>query len=76
MMPLTEEQRQEIAKKEEYIALKEKLLTKRKSLQLDLEHAQDTVEEGLIEEERERLAQQIKTLAANIRQIEEWEALV
>ncbi|MCF6207211.1 MAG: hypothetical protein L3J47_10020 [Sulfurovum sp.] len=75
-MPLTEEQRQEIAKKEEYIALKEKLLTKRKSLQLDLEHAQDTVEEGLIEEERERLAQQIKTLAANIRQIEEWEALV
>jgi len=74
-MSLTEEQLQEIAKKADYLAQKERLLSKRKALLDDLEHAQDNVEEGLIREERERLAGQIKTLAENIRQIEAWEQL-
>ena len=74
-MTLSEEQLQEIGKKAEYITLKEKLLAKRKALLTDLEHAQDVVEEGLIEEERDRLAKKIKTLVANLKQIEEWEQL-
>ncbi len=74
-MSLTEEQLQEIAKKADYLAQKERLLSKRKALLTDLEHAQDNVEEGFICEERERLAAQIKTLAENIRQIEAWEQL-
>jgi phenylalanyl-tRNA synthetase beta subunit len=74
-MSLTEEQRLEIEKKADYLAQKEQLLAKRKSLLHDLEHAQDSVEEGLILEERERLAEKIKTLAANLRQIEAWEQL-
>ena len=75
-MSLTEEQLQEIAKKEEYLQQKEQLLQKRKALLHDLAYAQDKVEEGLIEEERERLAAKIKTLAENIREIETWEAKV
>ena len=73
-MSLTEEQRAEIEKKADYISQKERLVVKRKALLVDLEHAQDSVEEGLILEKREKLATQIKTLAANIRQIEAWEA--
>jgi len=72
-VPLTEEQLQEIAKKEKYLQHKEQLLEKRKALRNDLSYAQDRVEEGLIEEERERLAAKIRSLAAKIREIETWE---
>jgi len=75
MSPLTQEQRDEIAKKAEYEAQKERLVKQRKALLVELEHAQDSVEEGLIEEERERLAKDIKTLVANLKQIEAWENL-
>ncbi len=73
-MTLTEQQRQEIDKKAEYAAQKEKLLTKRKALLHALEYADNDVEEGLIKEEREQLATQIKALAQKLRQIEAWEA--
>ena len=75
MSPLTQEQMNEIAKKAEYEAQKERLVKKRKALLADLEYAQDSLEEGLIEEERARLAKDIKTLVANLKQIEAWENL-
>jgi ABC-type methionine transport system ATPase subunit len=75
MSPLTQEQMNEIAKKAEYEAQKERLVKKRKALLADLEYAQDSLEEGLIEEERARLAKDIKTLVANLKQIESWENL-
>ena len=73
-MPFTQEQQQEIAKKTDYTAQKERLLKKRKALLDALAYAENDVEEGLIKEERDRLAVTIKELAAKLRQIELWEA--
>jgi len=73
-MPFTQEQQQEIAKKTDYTAQKERLLKKRKALLDALAYAENNVEEGLIKEERDRLAVTIKELAAKLRQIELWEA--
>ena len=74
-MSLTPEQMAEIAKKAEYEAMKKNLVAKRQSLLIELEYAQDSVEEELIQEERNKLAKKIKTLVANLKQIEEWEQL-
>ncbi len=73
-MPFTQEQQQEIAKKTDYTAQKERLLKKRKALLDALAYAENDVEEGLIKEERDRLAVTIKELAAKLRQIELWES--
>lgn len=75
MMNLTEEQLAKIAKKDEYEALKKRLVQKRKEMLEDIEFAENDFDEYLIEQEREKLAKEIKTLAANLREIEEWEAL-
>ncbi|QOR60974.1 hypothetical protein ACM66Z_05805 [Sulfurovum sp. ST-21] len=74
-MNLTEEQLAKIAKKDEYEALKKRLVQKRKEMLEDIEFAENDFDEYLIEQEREKLAKEIKTLAANLREIEEWEAL-
>ena len=75
MMNLTEEQLAKIAKKDEYEALKKKLVQKRKKMLEDIEFAENDFDEYLIEQEREKLAKEIKTLAANLREIKEWETL-
>jgi len=75
MMSLTEEQLAKIAKKDEYEALKKRLVQKRKKMLEDIEFAENDFDEYLIEQEREKLAKEIKTLAANLREIKEWEAL-
>jgi len=74
-MNLTEEQLAKIAKKDEYEALKKKLVQKRKKMLEDIEFAENDFDEYLIEQEREKLAKEIKTLAANLREIKEWETL-
>jgi len=73
-MAFTQEQQQEIAQKADYTARKERLLKKRKALLDALAYAENDVEEGLIKEERDRLAVTIKELAAKLRQIELWES--
>jgi len=75
IMNLTEEQLAKIAKKDEYEALKKKLVQKRKKMLEDIEFAENDFDEYLIEQEREKLAKEIKTLAANLREIKEWETL-
>jgi len=75
MMSLTEEQLAKIAKKDEYEALKKRLVQKRKKMLEDIEFAENDFDEYLIEQERKKLAKEIKTLAANLREIKEWEAL-
>jgi len=74
-MSLTEEQLAKIAKKDEYEALKKRLVQKRKKMLEDIEFAENDFDEYLIEQEREKLAKEIKTLAANLREIKEWKAL-
>jgi len=74
MLP-TEEQLAEIAKKEEYLSEKTKLVAQRKALLEELEFAENDMEEGLIQEKRDALATHIKALASRLRQIEEWETL-
>jgi len=74
-MVLTEEQLAEIAKKEDYISEKTMLVEQRKALLEELEFAENDMEEGLIVEQRDVLAVQIKALATKVRQIEEWETL-
>ena len=75
MMSLTEEQLAKIAKKDEYEALKKRLVQKRKKMLEDIEFAENDFDEYLIEQEHKKLAKEIKTLAANLREIKEWEAL-
>ena len=74
-MLLTEEQLAEIAKKEDYISEKNKLITQRKALLEELSFAENDMEEGLIVEQRDVLAVKIKTLASRLREIEAWESL-
>jgi len=52
---------------------KEKLLTRYKSLEPELEYAMDDVEKGHIESQRARLAKKIKVLASRIREYESSE---
>jgi len=49
-----------------YEKQKAELLTAYHELKMDLEYATDSVEEGLAKEKREKLARQIKALAAKI----------
>ncbi|UFH58090.1 hypothetical protein [Sulfurovum mangrovi] len=72
--PLTEEQKELITQKESFIAQKATLLKEYKSYQNDLEYAADNFEESLIENKREKLATQIRTLGQQIREIESWES--
>ena len=73
-MTLTDEQRAQIEKKEEYIKQKEYFLKERKALLQDLEYAENDMEEAWIEERRNALAVKIKALAHTLREIEAWEA--
>jgi dimeric dUTPase (all-alpha-NTP-PPase superfamily) len=72
-MTLTEEQRLEIEKKADYLAQKKRLVTQRKALLEELEHAESVMEEEMIIQKRDALAVKIKDLANSIRQIEAWE---
>ena len=55
---------------EELIKLKDKFLKEYKSLEFDLEYAQDDFEENIIEDKRKELAKKIKELAGKIKTIE------
>jgi dimeric dUTPase (all-alpha-NTP-PPase superfamily) len=72
-MTLTEEQRLEIEKRADYLAQKKRLVTQRKALLEELEHAESVMEEEMIIQKRDALAVKIKDLANSIRQIEAWE---
>ena len=58
-----------------YLLEKEKLLTRYKALEPELEYAMDDVERGHIESKRGKLAKKIKVLAAQIREYESMEQL-
>ena len=73
MTTLTDEEKTEVEKKPEYIALKAELLKEYKSYEQNLEYADDEFEEDLIMQEREKLAARIKGLGAKIRDIESLE---
>ena len=64
------EQKELIANKDVYENLKSKLLKEYKGYAQNLEHAEDTFEEGIYLEKREKLAVQIKDLGAKLREIE------
>ena len=74
MTTLTDEQKTEVEKKPEYIALKAELLKEYKSYEQNLEYADDEFEEDLILQEREKLSTRIKGLGAKIREIESLES--
>ncbi len=74
MKTLTDEQKIEIENKETYIEQKAELLKEYKSYAENLEFADDEFEEDLIMQKREKLAVQIKSLGAKIREIESLEA--
>ena len=77
MKTLTDEQKTEteteIENKETYIEEKAALLKEYKSYAENLEFADDEFEEDLIMQQREKLAVQIKSLGAKIREIESFE---
>jgi len=73
MTTLTDEEKIEIEKKAEYVELKVELLKEYKSYEQNLEYADDEFEEGLIMQEREKLATRIKGLGTKIREIETLE---
>jgi len=73
MTTLADEQIIEIEKKPEYIEEKAKLLKEYKSYEQNLEYADDEFEEDLIIQKRDKLAVQIKTLGAKIREIDTLE---
>ncbi len=73
MTTLTDEEKIEIEKKAEYVELKAELLKEYKSYEQNLEYADDEFEEGLIMQEREKLATRIKGLGTKIREIETLE---
>jgi len=56
--------------KAEYIEEKAKLLKEYKSYEQNLEYADDEFEEGIINQQRDALAVQIKTLGAKIREMD------
>ncbi len=75
MKTLTDEQKTETEteNKETYIEEKAALLKEYKSYAENLEFADDEFEEDLIMQQREKLAVQIKSLGAKIREIESFE---
>ena len=70
MTTYTNEQKELIANKESYEHLKSKLLKEYKGYAQNLEQAEDTFEEGIYLEKREKLALEIKDLGAKLREIE------
>jgi len=76
MRTLTEEQQIEVNNKEKYIKQKSKLLQAYKSYAVELEGAESNFEEELIIEKREKLAVEIKSLSAKLREIEQLETVV
>ncbi len=56
--------------KAEYIEEKAKLLKEYKSYEQNLEYADDEFEEGIINQQRDALAVQIKALGAKIREMD------
>ena len=70
MKTLTDEQKIEIENKENYEILKEKLLKEFKTHTAELEYADDDFETSLINGKKNKLAKEIKTLAAKLRDIE------
>jgi ribosome-binding protein aMBF1 (putative translation factor) len=74
MRTLTDEEKTEVSNKNLYIKQKAKLLHTYKSYAQDLEYVQNNYDKGFIVEKREKLALQIKTLGAKIREIETIEA--
>ena len=73
MRALTDEQKIEIENKETYIEEKAALLKEYKSYAENLEFADDEFEEDMIMQKREKLAVQIKSLGAKIREITSFE---
>ncbi len=69
MRTLTDEQKTDIENKTKYKELKTELLKEYKSYAENLEYADDEFEEDLIMQKREKLAVQIKSLGAKIREI-------
>ncbi len=67
------EEKSELELKAEYIEEKSVLLKEYKSYEQNLEYADDEFEEDLIMQKREKLAVQIKSLGAKIREIESME---
>jgi len=70
MTSFTNEQKELIENKETYENLKSKLLKEYKGYAKNLEYTEDTFEEGIYLEKREKLALQIKDLGARLREIE------
>jgi len=70
MQTHTDKQKELIANKDAYEQLKSKLLKEYKGYAQNLEHAEDTFEEGIYLEKREKLALEIKDLGAKLREIE------
>jgi hypothetical protein len=75
MRTLTDEQQIELENREKYEAQKEELLKEYKSYAQNLEYADDEFEEDLINQEREKLAEQIKSLGVKLREIKTMERL-
>lgn len=76
MRILTDEEKSEVDNKNLYIEQKDKLLHAYKSYAEELAYAQNDVDKGFIIEKREKLALQIKSLGAKIREIETIETEV
>lgn len=76
MRTLTDKEKTEVSNKNLYIEQKAKLLHTYKSYAPKLTYANNDVDKGFIIEKREKLALQIKTLGAKIREIEMIEAEV
>ena len=76
MRTLTEVEKTEVDNKNLYIEQKARLLHTYKSYAQDLEYAANDYDKGFIVEKRAKLALQIKTLGAKIREIEDIEAEV
>jgi len=70
MRTLTEIEKREVDNKNLYIEQKARLLHTYKSYAQDLEYAANDYDKGFIVEKREKLALQIKSLGAKIREIE------
>ncbi len=69
MRTLTDEEKTEVANKNLYIKQKAKLLHTYKSYAEELSYADNDYDRGFIIEKREKLALQIKSLGAKIREI-------
>jgi len=75
MRTLTDEQKTDVEKREKYEALKVELLKEYKTYAQNLEDAEDEFEEDILNQKREKLAEEIKSLGAKIREIKALERL-